>query len=344
MMRGWRYLPSLIPGLIVVAGNLTGGFWSWGNALFTLGLLPLLDVVAPTDKRSRPVDSATVPDLILLLNVFLHTTAIVTLLYSVHSGIVQGHALWGAMVSTGLNAGVSGITVAHELIHRKQRWWQNLGIWNLLLVNYTHFYVEHIRGHHRNVGTWDDPATARRGEHFYAYFARTLPGQWKSALHIEAKRWQKKEKAPYGWHNFVIRAAVAQVAIAVGLALLLSPLVMAVYLGQSFIAFFLLETVNYGEHYGLVREKGQKFTHDHAWQSDTLTSRFTLVELSRHADHHMKASKPYHKLESHAESPELPVGYFAMFYLLILPPLWFRIVDPLLDKYPAGQRHGANFG
>lgn len=342
-MNGWRYTLSIVPGLLVVAGNLLGGPWSWTNAIFTLGLLPILDWIGPKNKEYQPTPSATVPNFILLLNVLLHTAAIGTLLWSTSKGWLTGSAIWGAAVSTGLNAGVSGITVAHELIHRKEKWWQNLGIWNLLLVNYTHFYVEHIRGHHRNVGTYEDPATARRGEHFYAYFARTLPGQWLSALRIEAKRWGKQGKAKYGWHNFVVRAAIVQVLVLLVL-FFLSPLLAGVYALQSFIAFFLLETVNYGEHYGLVRAPGSKFTHDHAWQSDSIASRFTLIELSRHADHHMRASKPYHTLTSHAESPELPVGYFAMFYLLIIPPLWFRIVDPLLDKYPAGSPQRMEIG
>lgn len=340
-MYAYRYFLSLVPGILVIAGNLIGGHWAWSNTLFTLGLLPILDWLGPVNKKQPTPIAATVPNLVLALNVLLHTAGIATLLWAVASGILTGAALWGAAISTGLNAGVSGITVAHELIHRKEKAWQYMGIWNLLLVNYTHFYVEHIRGHHKNVGTHDDPATARRGEHFYAYFARTIPGQWGSALQIEAKRWRSKGKAPYGWHNFVIRAAVAQVAIALIIAWIGSPLLLAAYALQSFIAIFLLETVNYGEHYGLVRKAGSKFTHDHAWQSDSVASRFTLVELSRHADHHMRASKPYHTLESHTESPALPVGYFAMFYLLIIPPLWFKIVDPLVDKYPAGQPHSA---
>lgn len=335
---------SIVPGLLVLSGNLMGGAWSWSNTLFTLGLLPIIDWIGPRNKRNQPIERATVPNLVLLINVLLHAAAIGTLLWGVDRQLLSGSAIWGATISTGLNAGVSGITVAHELIHRKEKAWQYLGIWNLLLVNYTHFYVEHIRGHHKYVGTYEDPATARRGENFYAYFIRTLPGQWRSALQIEAQRWYNKGKTPYGWRNFVIRTTGVQILLAIAIGWVGSPTLMGVYLLQGFIAIFLLETVNYGEHYGLVREKGRKFTHDHAWQSDSIASRFTLIELSRHADHHLRAAKPYHKLESKTGSPELPVGYFAMFYLLIIPPLWFRFVDPLVDKYPAGAKQRMEIG
>lgn len=341
-MQGWRYLPSLLPGCIAIAGNLLGDYWAWSNVIFTLGLLPLLDLVGPAITRSSPIKNATIPNLVLLLGVLLHTTAIATLLWGVGSGMLTGSSLWGAIIGTGLNAGVNGITVAHELIHRKAKGWRWLGIWNLLLVNYPHFYIEHIRGHHRWVGMPQDAATAKRGESFYRYFIRTLPGQWTSALRLAAKSAQQKGYTPFGIHNFVLRVAIIQISLIIALWLI-CPWVAFAYLLQSFVAIFLLETVNYGEHYGLVRLPGERFSHDHAWQSDSITSRLTLIELSRHADHHIKASKPYHTLESHEESPRLPVGYFAMFYLLILPPLWFYLVDPLLDKYPAGAKERRNF-
>jgi len=62
----------------------------------------------------------------------------------------------------GGNSGFSIIT-AHELIHRKSRWEQNLGRLLLCTVLYEHFYTEHLRGHHRLVATDEDPATARFG-------------------------------------------------------------------------------------------------------------------------------------------------------------------------------------
>lgn len=41
-------------------------------------------------------------------------------------------------------------------------------------VGYGHFTTEHVFGHHRFVGTQNDPATARFGETFYAFLPRTV--------------------------------------------------------------------------------------------------------------------------------------------------------------------------
>ena len=110
------------------------------------------------------------------------------------------------------------------------------------------------------------------------------------------------------------------------------------YLVQATVAMLLLEVVNYIEHYGLVRARGEKVAAHHAWQSDRISSRFTLFELSRHSDHHLKAYKPFHTLDSHESPFFLPSGYFGMYYVALIPPLWFRIMNPIIEKH---QRHSA---
>jgi alkane 1-monooxygenase len=211
--------------------------------------------------------------------------------------------------------------------------WQKLGIWNLITVNYAHFFVEHIRNHHRNVGTSRDPATARFGENVYGFFFRTVPQQYFSAVKIEAQRLKRNNYSGYGIRNFVVRASLAEVIICAALFYFFGRNVLIAYLVQSVIAVFLLEYVNYIEHYGLVRVEGKKVNATHSWQSDLPISRFALIELSRHPDHHLTASKPYHTLESHEESPVLPLGYFGSFYTALIPPLWFRVVNPVLKAY-----------
>ncbi|MGB3616840.1 MAG: fatty acid desaturase, partial [Catalinimonas sp.] len=208
----------------------------------------------------------------------------------------------------------------------------------LLLVNYLHFDVEHRRGHHVRVGTHADPATARWGEGFWAFLVRTVPGQFASAVELERERLAKRRQS--GPHlNFVWRAVALQVAVAAGLFWLLGGAALGAYLVQSLVAVVLLEFVNYIEHYGLLRAEGERVGPHHAWQSDTLSSRFMLFELSRHADHHAHTVKPYHTLVSHAEGYQLPSGYFGVFYLGMIPPLWFRVIHPIIERHQA--RRGA---
>ena len=315
------YSFSFIPTLLVVYGNLAGGLWSVANSAFMLVFLVIIDWFVPRHAHKIPDVPAQLPDIILLCSVAAHTLAAATFAYSLHNGILQNEWRTWAAISTGLNAGLIGINTAHELIHRKEKMLQKLGIWNLFLSSYTHFYIEHRLGHHLRVGTTQDPATARYGENFYAFLVRTIPAQWLSALRIENKKnntWLK---------NFVVRSAIAQLTFYGLLAYWGGLTLLLFWLLQCAIAIFLLEYVNYIEHYGLERKQGEKVNLQHAWQSDSITSRFALFELSRHADHHIKAYKPYHTLESHTEGLYLPSGYFGMFYVALIPPLWFGLMN-----------------
>lgn len=174
MRSGWTYLLSTVPGLLAIGGNLLGGWYTLMTTVFCFGILAVLDMALKQDKRKNQIEADWIPNLVLVLVSVVHTLAIGTLVYSIYSGILYGPWIWTAALSTGINAGACGITVAHELIHRRERHFRNLGIWNLLLTLYTHFYIEHIKGHHKNVGFRNDAATARKGESFYRFFGRTV--------------------------------------------------------------------------------------------------------------------------------------------------------------------------
>ncbi len=332
-MRNTKYFLALIPGILAIAGNIVGGNYLWMNIAYNMLGMVLLDRILPEDKTpSKSKDNELVPNLILVLSLLVHTLAVLTLLMGAYSHSISSYYLLLAVVSTGLNSGISGIISAHEMIHRKQAWWQALGKWNLLIVNYSHFFIEHIKVHHKWVGTNKDAATARYGESIYAFFLRTVPAQYLSAFQSEAKRLEQLGIKAFGWNNFVVRSTSIQLLLAGFILATLGVNVLLVYWGQSLVAIFLLEYVNYIEHYGLVRKEGEKYSAEHAWQSDTVISRFSLIELSRHSDHHLKASKQYQTLDSHISSPVLPSGYFGVFYQVLIPALWFKKVHPLLDK------------
>ncbi|MEO6167858.1 MAG: alkane 1-monooxygenase [Chitinophagales bacterium] len=328
-----RYFLSLTPGALVIAGNLAGGWWSVMNTIYTMILLIGIEKLTKENRKVHDIDDGTVPNIVLSLHVLIHTVSIFSLLYGIYSGTLIGKFIWIASISTGISGGIEGINSAHELIHRKQWYARWGGIWNLLLVNYSHFYIEHIRGHHRYIGTPRDPATARYGESFYHFFARTVPAQFRSALRLEAGRLQKTSQLGFGWRNRVIQLFLLQVIICLAIYFWLGSVELLAYLHQSFIAFFLLEYVNYIEHYGLLRREGEKVNATHSWQCDLPISRFALIELSRHSDHHLTASKPYYQLISYEESPVLPAGYFGSFYWAMIPPIWFKKINPVLDEY-----------
>jgi alkane 1-monooxygenase len=334
-----RYLFALIPGILSCFGNYYGGYWLWFNIVYLLIVLVVLEWLKFENKENK--DQLANPffaDFVLILTVLVNTLSIALMLRAIYNQpdlSVLMVLLYAA--NTGFNASSIGITVAHELIHRKQLILRVLGVWNLFLVSYGHFYIEHIKGHHRYVGTPLDPATSRKNENLYAFVNRTIPGQFKSALLIEAARLRKENKAAFGFSNFVVLITVLEIIFIATISYFIHWKAGLAFFVSSYIAVLILEYINYIEHYGLERNVNEKFSAVHAWQSDNVVSRSTLVELSRHSDHHIKASKPYYTLESHNQSPILPAGYFGVLYLALIPPLWFKTINPILETFIAKQ-------
>src|SRR5690606_13414336 len=125
------------------------------------------------ENQDESIGHQRVFDLPILLwvPVQLGTTAYV--LWRCVQGDLGGFEIAGIVVSLGVVNGAGGINIAHELMHRKQRLFRAGAEALMTSVSYTHFCVEHILGHHRNVATPEDPATSRLGESFYRYYPRT---------------------------------------------------------------------------------------------------------------------------------------------------------------------------
>jgi alkane 1-monooxygenase len=239
--------------------------------------------------------------------------------------------------SLGVTTGGIGITFAHELIHRPGRFERALGEVLLGSVCYMHFAIEHVFGHHRYVGTPRDSATARAGESSYAFVVRSVIGGWRSAWSLSAESARSSRGGPAlrrRMHWYIAWQAVAIAAVAtIG-----GPRALAVFLGQSVVAFALLELINYIEHYGLARRETVPGRFEpvapwHSWNSSHRVSNWVLINLARHADHHLTASKRYQVLHTIDAAPQLPAGYPLMILLALVPPLWRRVMDPRVAEW-----------
>ncbi|MFM9027556.1 MAG: alkane 1-monooxygenase, partial [Bacteroidota bacterium] len=329
----YRYFWSLLPGAITIAGNLAGGWWVYGNMFFSLGILTVIEWFFPEDFSNEQDETSAVPDLILGLHVVFQVTALITFFYVLSIGEMNGWQIFGASFSTGVHSGTSAIVIAHELIHRNSPVWRFFGKVLLFTSGNIYFYVEHLRVHHKWVATDRDPASAKRGENVYGFFLRSSLGQISGSWKLEKERLSKAGKSVWHPSNYTLLSMVLLFVLSCAMYYFIGPLAVVAFAMQCLLANFLLEYTNYIEHYGLRRNEKERATEIHSWQSDRLISRFLLIDLSRHADHHYYASKPYHTLVSHPGSPVLPCGYAAALYVALFPPAWFRMVDHRLDEF-----------
>lgn len=327
-IRNQLYFFSLTPALVAVLGNLTGGVFTLANFFYSLVVLGIIEwITKPISSNEASVKEDFMPKAILFLHIPFQLMSISSLIYGIGEGIIQGQWVWAAALSTGINSGSSAIVVSHELIHRKNKFSQFLGRWLLFTAGNMYFFIDHLRVHHKWVGTAKDHASAKKGENLYFFFLRSSLGQWRGAIKLENERLKKENKLNFLLNHYVFRQFVLHGLLDTFLVWYGGFLLLIVWIFHCVVANFLLEYVNYVQHYGLTRPENTRVTELHSWDSDCFVSRFLLVDLSRHADHHYYASKPYHTLINYDKSPKMPSGYAGLFFIAALPPLWFSMMD-----------------
>jgi alkane 1-monooxygenase len=243
-------------------------------------------------------------------------------------------------------AGVA-INTAHELGHKRassERWLSRVA---LAQTGYGHFFIEHNRGHHVRVATPEDPASARLGESFYAFWPRTVIGSLRSAWELERTRLARMERGSFTIRNDILSAWTMTVALFAALTLAFGTVVLPYLLIQAVLGFSLLEVVNYLEHYGLSRQKREDGRYErtrpeHSWNSNNVASNVLLYHLQRHSDHHANPLRRYQALRHFQEAPQLPTGYAGMILAAIIPPVWRRIMDHRVVEHYHGELALAN--
>jgi len=317
------HLWAFVLPLITLCFWLTGPHAFWASFLWLAPIVVLvyIDNHAPPDHRQPLPDIPSWPYRLQVYALFAIQIANYALCVRVASrlhvdtleGVVQTVAmLVPTMVLTGTTAGYSGIVTAHELIHRRNPIEFTMGRILLVGVLYEHFATEHVRGHHPRVGTLEDPATARFGETFVQFFWRTLPAQFVSAWKLEKVRLGDPNLpwySPRMLQHRVLQGVVAEITLLACIGHYAGFIAFMFYFFQARTAVYLLETVNYVEHWGLLRA-GKKVASVDSWDTDNWFTLYTLIGLSRHADHHAQASRPYQKLRYFSESAKMPFGYY----------------------------------
>jgi alkane 1-monooxygenase len=335
--------------LFILAGfAFTGhGMTTWLPFGYVFMFIPLLELLIPARPENMSAAEEQVAkadrayDLWVYITLPLQYIFLVFFLNSVQEIGISQWELAGRVISMGLLCGAFGINAAHELGHRKNRSERNMAKALLLTSLYMHFYIEHNKGHHKNVSTPEDPSSARKWEPLYLFYFRTITRGYLSAWHIAAEEQVKKHKPVYHFSNPMIQFQLLQLGAILVVYLFFGALSTACFLAAAAIGFLLLETVNYIEHYGLQREKTDsgyaRAMPEHSWNSNHLLGRLMLFELSRHSDHHYLASRKYQILRHHDDAPQMPTGYPGMMLLAFVPPLWFSIMHKRIAQFRAGK-------
>lgn len=338
----FKYLLAyLIPLSGVVA--ISGQHWlSYVTLFYGFVAIPILEMILPQSSKNFSKEHnrkrATIVffDILLYLHLPILYGIISFFIYEWYVSEWSIFEMIGKTFALGIVLATCGINVAHELGHKREKFKQYISKALLLPSLYMHFFIEHNRGHHLRVATWEDPATARKNETLFSFWIRSVFGGAGSAWQLERKRLDKSEDSGLRWwHNEMVLFILIQGMYVLVLFCFLDVQLFLLLLAGAIISFLTLETINYIEHYGLMRERLDNGRYErvkpmHSWNSNHTIGRIMLFELTRHSDHHYRATKEYQTLDHHEDSPQLPLGYPGSMLLSLIPPLWFKIMNPLL--------------
>lgn len=343
-LRDLKYLLAyLVPAICIYALQARGAM-SWATVVFVFIFIPVLEPFLGNStknlnkqQRQRALHTSLF-DWLLYLNLPIVYFTIIYFVDVLNTMPLNNSEYVGSILSVGIVLGACGINVGHELGHRTSKREQSIAKLLLLPSWYMHFFIEHNRGHHKNIATDLDPASARKNENLYHFWWRSVSQSYLHAWNLEASRLQKEGHPFWSLQNEMIRFTLIQSLYFLAIFLLSSYwyTTLAIVLA-GVVGFLLLETINYIEHYGLRRKKlasgrYERVRPQHSWNANYEVGRILLYELTRHSDHHYQATKKYQILDHQEEAPELPFGYPTAMLVALVPPLWFEVMNRRLPN------------
>ena len=343
------WLLSLVNPLIPfvgIAGQAVTGNELW--LLVPLGLMflmsPMLDWIFGEDDNNPPevlvpqLEKDTYYRILTYLTVPLHFIMFFGCAIWVGT---QDLPWWGFLaltIAVGFADGFA-INTGHELGHKRTRLETTLAKIVLAVPAYGHFWIEHNRGHHRDVATPEDPASSRMGESIYKFARREIPGAFHRAWIIERDRLGRKGVSVWSFGNEILQSYLLTMVMQIGLLVAFGWIMIPFLIIHNFFSWWVLTSANYIEHYGLLRSrqadgKYERCQPHHSWNANHKYSNLLLFHLQRHSDHHANPTRRYQSLRHFKDLPQLPSGYYGMYIIAYFPWLWYKILDARLLALP----------
>lgn len=342
-MKDLKYLAAFSIPIVAFISIYFKGSFVFLTVIFSFVIIPILELIFPVETKNLSSEDVghklkkNIFDWLLYLNLPIVYGLVFFGIYEATKAPIETYELIGMIFSVGIVLGVNGINVAHELGHRQSTNERFLGKALLLPAQYMHFYIEHNFGHHLHAATPEDPATAKYNQSVYSFWFTSIFRQYVKSWTIQQKLLKNNKKRVFSVKNDMFWYVLLQFGYLLAIFLIFGSIGLLFSISAAIVGILLLESVNYIEHYGLLRLKTASGRYErvkemHSWNSNHVIGRIVLYELTRHSDHHYKTTKKYQILDCHDESPQMPFGYPTSVVLAMVPPLWFGIMNKRVPR------------
>ena len=235
ILRPFRYLSPFFIFILANIGFKSQGFFCWLVPIYIFFIIPILElIIKPVPENvgeevENQIKNDIFYDWILYAVVLLQYGSLYVFLANISDS--SGFDLMGQIISMGILCGTFGINVGHELGHRKSVFEQFLAKALLLTSLYTHFFIEHNKGHHAHVATDQDPSSAILGQSIYSFWPQTVLGTYVKAWKINLSELKKKDLSFFSFQNEMLLFTCAHL-ILIG--------IIGINLGLNTLYFFLI--------------------------------------------------------------------------------------------------------
>lgn len=337
-MKALKYFSILILPIIVYISFISKGWLTHLPAIVFFGFVPLLEFFIKPNKQNFTKEEEKIEKQNKLYTYLLYLTLPIQIVFlflffdAIQEPNLTTTEIIGRVFAMGIMSGVIGINVGHELGHRNNKIDEFIGEILLLTSLNTHFLPYHNGGHHYNVATPNDAATARKNEWIFTFWIRSHFSSYIQAWKLENKRMKAENRSWFHYQNRMLIYTLCNILLISTIYYFFGEFVTLAFITSAVSGIILLETVNYIEHYGLLRKQNEhgryeRVKRNHSWNSDHQVGQILLFNLSRHSDHHYNGAKHYQLLKTLPESPQMPTGYPGMMLLALLPPFWFLVMN-----------------
>lgn len=335
------YFLILLPPVLVIAG-IAIGFHALG-LVFLVMILPLLRSVFGDAEGQPPLwteREATLLHALPLVGAACHGTALGFVVkalsvseWSYGKAAGLGGSLWIAFVY--------GSCIAHELLHRRDRFSRNAGRALSGAIGYPILEHEHFVHHLRNgqVQACECPALA---ETVWGFSLRRLAKVVPAALERDAIMAIRHGNRLAGGLPVAL-AAMACTGIAFAWAGGLRALLL--YLMVAACTAWAMQVITYIQHWGLEQSPLQAVhTGGLGWEDGCRLQTWLTLSICFHQAHHQAASLAYYLQKPTKGAPKAPAGYGVLVVVCMVPPLWRSLMLPALARWKCSPHKQSTAG
>ena len=192
-MKDLKYLFAYTIPVATLVSITSEGFFTYTTLIYAFVIIPVLETIFKEVESKEEYTKSEVQnklsniffDILLYLNIPFVFALLALGLYNLNQFELDLFETVGMVLSLGILLATNAINVGHELGHRKPLIERCLSKLLYLPCLYMHFYIEHNFGHHNNVATPKDPATAKFNQTVYSFWFTSVMGQYISAWRLQ---------------------------------------------------------------------------------------------------------------------------------------------------------------